>query len=493
MKFLSLFLVVALILLPFFVHAEFSANEKELLSIMQKDKRMERTDIDIIGIGFMDSSSLAIQLIDILHQGNYSFLEEILKKNDLKIDLRQSQKPTGNYDEGNYYASRLVLRKKVNSTPYTLDDSALYEAVYANKADVVQKILAKKEVDVNKFNPENANTPLSIATAYGYNEVIKLLLKHGADIEKKDKNDFHMTPLAHAVNSKKLPAVKLLVEAGANLNTISGHPTKRSPLGHAIWLDNFEIVNYLLEKGANPENYDKRGSSPLISAMWKNGGRNKPNQEAIISLLIEKSDVNHKTLPTIFIGSGGKEAPQTALIVALMNGQSDAIIDKLYTKGARIGTSINEQLAFLEAHEHKRKYQYIAGKKDAYIKGTHKLIASFKHSNNKDIQSRLVTVLGDEYEISIILGKELNKEDKTLFEKLAKESPVTGARYKMLTIIQQSSNKQQTKALIAWRKQYRPNIVNWCFKYLKEYADTLPSDGKQRVLDAIKVFEEKKC
>lgn len=59
-------------------------------------------------------------------------------------------------------------------------------------------------------------TPLHIAANEGYNDIIILLLKEGANIEALTK--FNRTPLLLAVLQNQYETVKLLIQKGAQVN-----------------------------------------------------------------------------------------------------------------------------------------------------------------------------------------------------------------------------------------------------------------------------------
>lgn len=475
-------------------NAEFTKEETKLLLFMQNDTRMEHRFISILGMGYGDARILSRDLLELLQQGEFSVLDEKLQKHNLKIDMSRSNTAKGNYEHEDYINSSLVLQKELNKTPRTKAEWELYDAVRANNKEKVRRILESNTVntiDLNKYSNFDAFTPLTASSSQGYDDIIRILLEYDVNKDKEDKNDFHLTPLGHAINANHLTTVKLLVEAGADINLTTGFPSKRSPLEHAVISDNLEVLKYLLEKGANPNTNDENGSNILISALWRSKNEYNPNQVAIISLLIEKSNINHHAKP--YINSKGKKQPRTALIVAILNGHRDAIIDKLLEHGAKIGTDLDEQLELLRAFRIRRQNQYKKGEKGAFINSALKAAKLIGYSENKDIQKRLASTLGDAYEMSIILGRKLNKTDKVLFERLAKDNKNAAALFHMLAILEQAVSKQQTTELKEWSKQYSPNMLNWCFKYIKDYAETLPMEAKKRLLDCVKVFETKKC
>ena len=96
-----------------------------------------------------------------------------------------------------------------------------------------------KEQSVNIY-------PLHNTAANGSPDMIKLLLKYGANINlKDDKGD---TPLFHAIKNGKPELVKALVENGVDFN--QRNSKKINPLYYAFSKKKYEIVDLLKKAGA---------------------------------------------------------------------------------------------------------------------------------------------------------------------------------------------------------------------------------------------------
>ena len=105
-------------------------------------------------------------------------------------------------------------------------------------------------------------TPLHLATDRCHEDVVKILIKAGANINKRESKS-QWTPLHTAVNSKSLAMVKLLVENGAEIDAIDLQGT--TPLLKAFLImalqelegtdikgenDMAAIIHFLLDNGA---------------------------------------------------------------------------------------------------------------------------------------------------------------------------------------------------------------------------------------------------
>ncbi len=88
-------------------------------------------------------------------------------------------------------------------------------------------------------------TVLYIAAKKGDIEIIELLLKYGADIDKgrKGRKGQNSTPLSIAIEFDKEEAAIFLVKNGANIHSEDQH--KSTPLHNAAYQESRELVAFL--------------------------------------------------------------------------------------------------------------------------------------------------------------------------------------------------------------------------------------------------------
>jgi ankyrin repeat protein len=149
--------------------------------------------------------------------------------------------------------------------------------------EAVVKLLLDEGADVNSKD-DSGWTSLSRPSVSGNKTVVKLLLDKGADINSKD--DSGSTPLSKAAARGREAIVKLLLDKGADVNpkTNSGG----TPLLQAIGFRHEALVKLLLDKGADVNYKDDSGSTSLSQAA-------ACGHEAVVKLLLDEgADVNSK-------------------------------------------------------------------------------------------------------------------------------------------------------------------------------------------------------
>ncbi|EQB48109.1 hypothetical protein CGLO_12685 [Colletotrichum gloeosporioides Cg-14] len=107
-------------------------------------------------------------------------------------------------------------------------------------------------------------TPLQQASSDGHEEIVRLLLEHGAGINLSGK---HGNALSAAAKNRHMGTVQLLVDHDADVN--AGGERFASALSAAAWGGNVDIVQHLLDHDADVNATGKSLASPLVSAVTK--------------------------------------------------------------------------------------------------------------------------------------------------------------------------------------------------------------------------------
>ena len=135
----------------------------------------------------------------------------------------------------------------------------LDQAVHYNWSDNVKKMV-ENGIDINHKNSWG-ETPLAVAYRRGHKDLIKYLVKNGADTDVINIENHDRPILHHFVLENDKDMVKFLIENGAD-------PNKKDQLNYTALLfavdkNNHEMVKYLIENGADPNirhKYNKRSA-----------------------------------------------------------------------------------------------------------------------------------------------------------------------------------------------------------------------------------------
>jgi len=129
-------------------------------------------------------------------------------------------------------------------------------------------LLIKYGADVNKKNDYSTRYPIfdainSTNNQKNYFLIIQFLIEHGASINATDS--FGNTLLYHAVEKENIKLIELLIQLGCDINHVSRHD-KDTVLHYAYFQKNREIISILIKNGADREKlniYNKRAESYL--------------------------------------------------------------------------------------------------------------------------------------------------------------------------------------------------------------------------------------
>eukprot|EP00026_Physarum_polycephalum_P002866 Phypoly_transcript_02875.p1 GENE.Phypoly_transcript_02875~~Phypoly_transcript_02875.p1 ORF type:complete len:834 (-),score=168.92 Phypoly_transcript_02875:78-2579(-) len=202
--------------------------------------------------------------------------------------------------EGIELEERVPLTKPVNNenmgrvfhSPAVAIATFLFAAAQ-NEIGMVQSLLDEETVRVNDCDYDK-RTALHVAASEGHIDVVRILIREGADLNFADR--YNATPLDDAIHHGHQDVAKLLVESGAkhgvgsnfglDLVHAAGHgdlknviklvengiPINscdydlRTPLHLAIAGRHEQVVKYLLEHGADITAEDRYGGTPLEEA-----------------------------------------------------------------------------------------------------------------------------------------------------------------------------------------------------------------------------------
>ncbi len=207
-------------------------------------------------------------------------------------------------------------------------DIPILDAVSEGNIDVVRMYFADG-LDLNlKYEEWNSTTLLHRAVAADQEEIVKLLIDKGADINAKDINS--NTPLSLTGIHGNVSVADLLVSAGADLNHkgFGGW----TPLHMAAFKGHINLVNYFVTiRGAEVEIKDDGGTTALHCAAFKG------HDNVICLLFIKDADVNamgdEGTTPLDAAIEGGQH--ESATLIRSIGGMTFEELKAEYSKRTR--------------------------------------------------------------------------------------------------------------------------------------------------------------
>jgi RNA polymerase sigma factor (sigma-70 family) len=152
-------------------------------------------------------------------------------------------------------------------------DPGLHEAAAIGDTSRVAAALERHPEHLDTDSPEGF-TPLALAAHFGHVEVMRLLIDHGADVNRRATHRIAVTPLHAALFGRQVAAALLLIERGADVTLArGGSGWKRAgwtPLHYAAGMGFGTLVQPLLDRGADASRLDEEGKTALEVAIDAN-------------------------------------------------------------------------------------------------------------------------------------------------------------------------------------------------------------------------------
>ena len=195
---------------------------------------------------------------------------------------------------------------------YNIRSVDIHDAVRRGNVNKVKSILAKRPELINAKD-NDGNNPLHVAAAWGYKNIVELLIAKGAYVNAK--GNWGMIPLHLAAGEGLKEIVELLISRGADVNTKAVGNSDQTPLHLAAAMGHKEVVDVLISKGGQVNSTNEFGATPLheaagskrykgtIQVLIANGADVKaknedgatPLEEALPSVRLSFQDVEQKS------------------------------------------------------------------------------------------------------------------------------------------------------------------------------------------------------
>jgi ankyrin repeat protein len=278
----------------------------------------------------------------------------------------------------------LAFTLVVNPTYAT--EGGLFEAASDGNVERVRELINAGE-DVNQAT--NGWSPLQIAVDKGRDDVVQLLIEHGAN---PDTGDNRGTTLLRGAIRKRDRAliVKYLLEGGADVNARDDNGS--TALFDAVLARDDAIFDLLLEHGADVNLTGYRDTSVLMSATMNN------RNERMVKLLARGANINAINIDgqtALFKAVGLLQWPDPETVRILLNG----------------GATVNVK-------DHFGKYPLAIARKDLkkFLKSEKSVMKMAKRGQLFETPERIQEIKSDYQQIVTLLenaaANELNQVEK---------------------------------------------------------------------------------
>ncbi|WP_433896576.1 ankyrin repeat domain-containing protein [Sphingobacterium mizutaii] len=182
-------------------------------------------------------------LEEYIETGNYQDLDLLLSQNPDLVKENTSHDISALLLACYYQKSQIVqvILKYIKSI-------TIHEACAAGLTEQVQFMVDQKPDVINELS-SHGFYPLGIASHFGKEDIVRILLRNGANPNSSSQNGYQVFPIHSALSNGQNNIAKMLIEAGAEVNVLQS--SKISPLHLAAQQGNIDMIIVLLEHGAN--------------------------------------------------------------------------------------------------------------------------------------------------------------------------------------------------------------------------------------------------
>ena len=146
--------------------------------------------------------------------------------------------------------------------PYKHGDTILHQCVRNGKFEIVKLLVHTRRCHLDAKTSEG-DTPLIIATRFGFADIVECLVGHGADIDCPTQDGD--APIHLAVQNGDVELVTTLCRLGADVNMRSSRGN--TALHIAVYLENELLIRKLVQHGANRSMQNSSGYTPFDLAV----------------------------------------------------------------------------------------------------------------------------------------------------------------------------------------------------------------------------------
>ncbi|SEM99390.1 ankyrin repeat domain-containing protein [Lihuaxuella thermophila] len=199
------------------------------------------------------------QLLEAIRTGVLAEVKQMVQEHPQCVETGKEEKTTRVITAA-YKWKKEILDELLSQRP----NLTFFEAVIAGEVEKVAVFLQQHPERMNEMSRDGW-TPLHLASFFGHVELVRFLLKKGADVRAISRNQMANQPLHAAIAGGVEEVALLLLKHGARVNT--PQHLGYTPLHVAVLTGSTVLVKRLLEWGADPSVHTDEGKTALDLAM----------------------------------------------------------------------------------------------------------------------------------------------------------------------------------------------------------------------------------
>lgn len=195
-----------------------------------------------------------------------STLEEYIETGNFQdLDLLLSRQPELALEKTSHDISPLLLACYYQKEQIArvilkyLKTISIHEACAAGLTEQVASMVSQNPALTGELS-DHGFSPLGIASHFGQEDIVRILLTNGADPDFPSQNGYNVYPIHAALGANNNNIVKMLIEADAEVNVVQS--SRITPLHLAAQQGNIDIIILLLENGADISIQTDMGQTP---------------------------------------------------------------------------------------------------------------------------------------------------------------------------------------------------------------------------------------